>query len=253
MKDVTAHGAYVSLDEYGGRTALLHISEVSTGWVRNISKYVTVGRKVVLKVIRVNKQRMEVDLSLRQVNQEERKVKLIEIKQADKARGIFDLVRERINLSHADSLKNMEIITDEYGTLYEGLEALVAKGSKEFEKLNLDGNFVATLEAVSKERIVPQRVSVRGILKVRVPTSTGIDDIKEALTDTEKLAADGATVEVSYISAPKYRITVSGSGYKQAERLLANAVQKAKKSIESAGGILTFTREGKRAAETAAG
>jgi len=252
VKEVTPHGAYVTLDEYGGRTALLHVSEVSTGWVRNISKYVTVGRKVVLKVIRVNRQRMEVDLSLRQVNEEERKAKLIEVKQAEKAKAIFDLVRERMNLSPEDNARNMQIIADEYGTLYEGLEALVAKGPKEFEKLNLDPNFITVLEALSKERIVPQRVSVRGTLEVRVPTPNGIDHIKEALTEVEKLAADGATVEVSYISAPRYLITVSGPAYKPAERLLSNALQKAKKSIESVGGTLTFTREGKKGTETAA-
>jgi translation initiation factor 2 subunit 1 len=36
VKEVTGHGAYVSLDEYEGLTAFLHVSEIATGWIRNI-------------------------------------------------------------------------------------------------------------------------------------------------------------------------------------------------------------------------
>lgn len=75
IKEVTGHGAYVSLDEYKNMTAFLHISEIATGWIRNIERYVRPKQKTVLKVIRVDKTRVEVDLSLKQVSGEERKSK----------------------------------------------------------------------------------------------------------------------------------------------------------------------------------
>ena len=62
IKEVTGHGAYVSLDEYKNMTAFLHISEIATGWIRNIERYVRPKQKTVLKVIRVDKTRVEVDL-----------------------------------------------------------------------------------------------------------------------------------------------------------------------------------------------
>ena len=75
IKEVTGHGAYVSLDEYKNMTAFLHISEIATGWIRNIERYVRPKQKTVLKVIRVDKTRVEVNLSLKQVSGEERKSK----------------------------------------------------------------------------------------------------------------------------------------------------------------------------------
>jgi translation initiation factor 2 subunit 1 len=100
VRQVTGHGAYVTLDEYNSMTAFVHISEVATGWIRNIERYVRAKQKAVLEVIRVNKVRGEVVTSLKQVSAEERKSKLIEVKKNDKAATFFNFVRQDSKKSH---------------------------------------------------------------------------------------------------------------------------------------------------------
>ena len=71
VKKVTDYGAYVWLDEYD-KEGLLHISEISSSWIRNIRNFVREGQKVILKVLRVDEEKGHIDLSLRRVTKRER-------------------------------------------------------------------------------------------------------------------------------------------------------------------------------------
>ena len=63
IESVTTYGAYARLDEYN-KQGLLHVSEISSSWIRNIRDYVREGQKTVLKVLRVDPEKGHVDLSL---------------------------------------------------------------------------------------------------------------------------------------------------------------------------------------------
>src|ERR671926_1372453 len=107
IKGVIGHGAYVTLDEYNGMTGFLHISEIATGWIRNIERYVKPKQKAVLKVIRVDKARSEVDLSLKQVSGEERKSKLIEVKKNEKASAFMEIIKVKAQINDSQ-IKEIE-------------------------------------------------------------------------------------------------------------------------------------------------
>ena len=66
IETVVTYGVYANLDEYNKR-GLLHISEISSSWIRNIRDFVREGQKVVLKVLRVSLEKGHIDLSLRRV------------------------------------------------------------------------------------------------------------------------------------------------------------------------------------------
>ena len=57
VREITSHGIYVNLDQYEGMNGFLHVSEISTGWVKNIERVAKVQQKLVLKVIRANRMR----------------------------------------------------------------------------------------------------------------------------------------------------------------------------------------------------
>ena len=97
-RKITGHGINVTLEEYEDMPGFLHISEVATGWVKNIGRFITVNQKIVLKVTRVNERRGEIDLSLRQVGSEERKKKLMTIKRYEKSRSIFDSMQIKLKM-----------------------------------------------------------------------------------------------------------------------------------------------------------
>jgi len=80
VSKVSDHGAYVILDEYNNVQGFLHVSEIAPGWVRNIGRYVKEGEKKVLVVKKVRSDRNEIDLSLKQISKDQKKKKLLEVK-----------------------------------------------------------------------------------------------------------------------------------------------------------------------------
>ncbi len=66
---VLNYGAFGSLEEYDGKEAFIHISEVSSGWVKNIRDYVRENQKIVARVLRVNPKKGHVDVSLKRISE----------------------------------------------------------------------------------------------------------------------------------------------------------------------------------------
>ena len=128
IKEVMGHGAYVKLDEYNGMTGFLHISEIATGWIRNIERYVRPKQKAVLKVIRVDKTRAEVDLSLKQISGEERKSKLIEIKKNEKASVFMEIIKSKAKITDSQLNEIEDKILQKYDYVYDVFETVAKKG-----------------------------------------------------------------------------------------------------------------------------
>ncbi|MEM3539282.1 MAG: translation initiation factor IF-2 subunit alpha [Nitrososphaerales archaeon] len=243
VTNITPHGVYVTLDEYEDMNGFLHISEISTGWVKNIEKYVRLGQKIVLKVIRVSKQRKEVDLSLRQVTGEEKREKLIEIKKAEKAISVMNLVESKLNIDPETSMKYRELLIEEFGSLYDALEEVSRKGMKVLQKLNLPQDYISTLEAIAKEKIIAPTVEIHGVMELKSNSPDGIEKIKSALLEAENVKSSRAKVTIRYLGAPRYRIEVKADNYKIAEKVLDLSIQRVKGRIEKSGGSFSFKKE----------
>ena len=231
VNEITAHGVYVSLDEYNRLPAFLHISEIATGWVRDIERYAKPGQKIVLKVIRVNRGRKEIDLSLRQVSGEERKTKIIEVKKSEKARSIVDALKQKLTLDPKSTQVLEDKILDAYDTLYDYFEDVARRGQKALGKVELDPQTAEIIETVSKEKIVIPIVEVRGIMDLRVKAPDGIEVIKKALRSGEDAKGSGVQVRVTYLGTPRNRLTVKAENYKVAERALQAAIDRIKTGI----------------------
>jgi translation initiation factor 2 subunit 1 len=241
VKGVMSHGAYVTLDEFGNMTGFLHISEIATGWIRNIERYVRPKQKVVLKVIRVNRTRAEVDLSLKQVGTEEKKAKLMEVKKDEKAVAFLQLIREKCKMPEQEFKKHVDKLSEEYPVLYDLFEEVAKKGIKMLEPMNLPAEMVAAIEEVCSKIQIPS-VEVRGIMEITNSRPNGIEIIKDVLIGAEGNKG-GATVNITYIGAPKYRLMVQAENFKVAEKSLNAVVQKIEEGIQKQGGTFKFVRE----------
>ena len=242
VRKITNYGAYVTLDEYN-KEGLLHISEISSTWIRNIRNFVREGQKVVLKVLRVNTQKGQVDLSLRRVSKREKKEKLLAWKRDKKAVGLLRSASEKLNVPFEEIYEKAgAIIEKEYG-LYPGLEKTAREGVQVLLELEVPKDIAVTLAEVAKEKIKLPAVRVRGRLEVQCMKPNGVRLIRDALLDAKKIEKPlGSEIDVWVMSPPKYCIEVSAENYKEAEGLLKKAAEAAVEKITEAGGTGSFER-----------
>ena len=230
VTSMSSHGAKVVLEEYNNMYGFLHVSEIATGWVKNISRFITVNQKVVLKVIRIDSARAEVDLSLRQVSGEDRKQKLLSVKRYDKTRTIFDSLQTRLKITENQKNQYFDMMEDQFGTVYSGLEELIKNGEKTFDKLDIPKEVTTELVNISKTKISIPMVYVTGIIQVTTHDPNGINLIKDSMSEVLSNKSRNK-LEISYLGSPKYKITVYAEDYKTAEKNLTSALEKIKKSM----------------------
>lgn len=65
VSNIVPYGVFVIVGEY---TGLIHISELSDNYVKNIHDFVEVGEKVKLKVVEVDEKQKRVKLSYKSLN-----------------------------------------------------------------------------------------------------------------------------------------------------------------------------------------
>ncbi len=229
VREITSHGIYVNLDQYEGMNGFLHVSEISTGWVRNIERVAKVSQKLVLKVIRANRARREIDLSLRQVTNEERRAKVIEWKREERAAAIINAVKNKLGLDEAQTKTLREKMEEQFGTLYEALEMAAKKGEKGVTPLGLPEKTMKAVAEAAAEKIVPPSYEVGALVEVSSKTPDGIEQVKKTLM----AAADfpSAEVHITYAGAPRYRVRITADDYKQADKALDGVLEKIKDGV----------------------
>ena len=243
VETVTDFGAYVKLDEYNKR-GLLHVSEISSSWIRNIRDFVREGQKLVLKVLRVDSEKGHVDLSLRRVTKREKIEKTMAWKKERKAEALVRGVAEKTGMQVQEIYdKAGDLMENEYG-LYEGFEKAVKEGVEPLTKLGVPEEIAKAISEVAQERIHVPMVRVKGTIELRCMKPNGVRIIKDAFSNEKKAERpSGIKLRFYVIAAPKYSIEVLAEDYKRAEETFQTVAQNIVSTVTKAGGQGNFKRE----------
>jgi translation initiation factor 2 subunit 1 len=225
--------AFVSLDEYGGRPGLIPISEIATGWIKYIRDHIREGQKIVCKVLNVDRTRGHIDLSLKDVNEHQRREKIREWKNESKAKKWLGFVAEQ---SGESATEIEDIIYNKYGAFYPIFEDIVIEPETTLKKLGLSKKATEILLKVAQESVKVPRVEVTGHLIITSNQADGITVIKNALKKASESKSAGADIEILYLGAPTYRIKVTAPDYKKAEKAIEKAANAAIAVVEKTGG-----------------
>ena len=200
---------FVTLDEFGNKSGMIHISEISPGRIRAISDYVKEGKKIICKVLRIDRERGHIDLSLRRVTQKETKqemqkyeneeiaLKILKIVTKEKAEGVAEKIKGAHPLIHdffVSSLSDPSIL-DEYM-------------SKEDSK---------KLFTIIKDKMKPKKITLKATLEISSHAPNGLSLIKDILLKQKEVA-------ITYIGAPNYLLMIEDEKPKVANKKIENAI-----------------------------
>lgn len=243
---VTSYGAYVVLPEYGNKEGFIHISEISSTWVRNIRNHIHENQRVTVKVLQVDTQKKHIDCSLRRVSAEAMRAKNNEWKRAQKAEKILEQLAKDNSMTLQQVYEQVGWpIEDQAGEIYKVLEHCVNAGEAALEGIELPKKTKQQIVELAKARIEIPSVEVDGELSIQVPGPDGVEVIKKALLAGLGIGENskGSSIEIYTLGSPRYKLRIVGPDYKDAEDLLASVLSTITKIIEDGEGTSVFTRK----------
>ncbi|MCL4447259.1 MAG: translation initiation factor IF-2 subunit alpha [Thermoplasmatales archaeon] len=230
VRDVRDFGVVCSLDEFPGKEGFIHITEISSGWIKYIRDYVREGKRIVCKVLDANPSRGRFDLSLRRVNDHQRREKLKEWKNEQRAEKIIANLSNQFS-GKIDKIAAAEEMEEKFGSLAYALD-LAAVEPEQFSSDLKNKEWATVIIDYAKENLKPPIAEVRGIFKLKDNSGNGIEIIKKALHAGER---DG--IEITYLGAPQYRIVSHAEDAKIAEENMKKSGEDIIAYLKKHGGI----------------
>ncbi|MFH1107551.1 MAG: translation initiation factor IF-2 subunit alpha [Candidatus Micrarchaeota archaeon] len=215
VRKIMPYGAFCGLDEYSDVEAFLHISEVSSGWVKNIREHVKEGQKIVALISNVDPSKRQIDLSLKRVGDGDRKRKLESYQMGKRAEKWFERAALKLKKNPKESFKEIgELLIHEYGDLYTAFDGIRQGIVKE----KVPPAWAQAIKEIADAEIKQKEVKVRAMLKLQSNDGDGVEKVKAALNGVLK---HGKGISVRYLGAPNYYVDITAGNYKDAEKTLA--------------------------------
>ena len=243
VTSVKNFGAFVTLDEYDNKEGFVHVRDVATGWVKHIRDFIREGQRIVCKVLGVDSSKGHIDLSLKSVNEHQKREKIQQWKNENKAEKLVEIVAEKLSISvDAAYTEFGNELLETYETLYGAFE-IVASSPEDFRQ-DFEGDWVETFIEVAIDNVTPPYVQIDGILELKSMAPNGVEVIRNALLQGLD-AVEGANVEITCIGSPKYRVVITADEYKDAEEIMKKVSNKTINALVAAGGEASLKRETK--------
>lgn len=228
VTNMTPYSALCRLDEYPGKEGMIHISEVSGKWVRDIRKFIKPNRNYIVKVLRVDEDKGHIALSLKRVAKVDRTRKMQSYNYEKKAEKILMKIarREKITLEKAYESIGYQL-QEKFDDMFEAFK-LAAESPDKLIEMGIEKKWVQIIHEVAKEFIQKKKIKIKAELDLKFYTGDGVERIKEFLNNL----INKYGINIKYISAPKYSVEIESNNPKLAQKELVKQLTNAITNIK---------------------
>ncbi|MBI5332878.1 MAG: S1 RNA-binding domain-containing protein [Candidatus Aenigmarchaeota archaeon] len=222
VEKVNPNSVFVKLKEYDAE-GMIHISEVSSGWIKDIRHFVKIGQEIVAKVLNNDR---EVLLSMKRVSSQEKNSKIKNYRLEQRAEKLLEMAGQLLGYSAEKAMNEIgNMIIEKFGSIYIVFKLSVEK--PEQLRKHMPDEWINVITEVAKKNIAQKEFELKARLFIRTTEPDGIKKIKDALKKAEK-----SGLSITYITAPEYLVKYSTKTPKKGMREFESKIQKITSSIE---------------------
>jgi len=234
------YGVFAELLDFEGLSGFVHISQVASSWIKNIRNFVKEGQIRAAKVVNVDLDKKQVDLSLNRVPPAVEKSKIDEWRQMKKPLRFIEIMAKEKKTDFDTAWKEIaEPLLKNYDSLHTAFEKILVEGDSAAEGISKD--WLKVVNSVLSKRMAMPKKTVHGKLTLSSMAPDGILRIKKALAKGDKAAKSGE-MELYYNGSGKYSLSVTSTDYKKAESEMKGIADAVLKEITSSGGKGEFIK-----------
>ena len=254
--DIQKQYIYVDLPDYDGlpseETArgMIHISEISSRWVRNIRSIVRIGQRIVLRVVKVVPEKGQIDLSLRRVNSAQKDLIAKEHKYANKFEKLLQFLTETEGIDLTLDTAYEKIgwpIKEQFDFYQEAIETLKEEGEELLNELtDIPDHIKDAYLKIVDENVEISTVNIFGKIKLINKSGDGIIKVKEILNKVSNVIdnpVETRKLSLLYLGAPYYRLEIVSKDYLDAESILSDALEVLESSTQKTDSLFEFIRD----------
>jgi translation initiation factor 2 subunit 1 len=235
---ITDYGVFVELLEYDNIEGFIHVSQVSSTWVKNIHNHVKQNQIRAGKVLHIDTHKNQIDLSFNRVTSAEEKRKIADYRLFKRAQSLLSAIAKELKVSDEEIWSAVaEPILEKENSLYNGFIHILKNGISSFPEI--DKKYAPKLLDVLSKSITIKDKKITGILEISNPSENGIEVIKKALS---KVLSEHKSASISYISAGRYELSVIAKDYKTASKQFSEITTTLEKQLKGSN-LKVITQE----------
>ncbi len=237
VNQILDYGVFVELIEYGKTRGFVHISNVSSSWVKNIRNLVKINQVRVAKVLNTDLEKRQIDLSFAGISPQMEKQKMTEFKQVNREEKLVALLAKQENKTFDEVWDAIaDPLIEEYGSLYKAFEK-VALG-EDISKL-IGKEWVEPVKDLVEKNIVLSQKVIKGVVKAKSINNAGLAFIQKIFEEMHSTKG----CSVIYGGAGTYQVNCIAPTFKEAEKILKESIEKGEKSAKKSNVEFSFKQE----------
>ncbi|MGV8176382.1 MAG: S1 RNA-binding domain-containing protein [Candidatus Bilamarchaeaceae archaeon] len=214
IKKIMPYGAFCILEEYPGLEGFLHVSEVAARWIKNIHEFISEGKTYVAKVHRLDREKNQIDVSLRRVSEEEKKRKLESVTIEKKTAKLLELAIKNSGVK-MEPKELREKIESEYDYAYDLFEEIANEQSeKPLAAFDFPDKLKKEIYELAIRSVKKSKVEITRVVDFSSTDVDGVGMIRSAF-DPKRV---GDKVRITYLGAPRYKMDLEAEEYKGGEK-----------------------------------